>query len=138
MTLQCLGKLYSGTIYSGKQRNIYEHIYRTLFPPFDFKTPCTKKNILALRKFQGNIFTLKTKYSGPTGTPALGNISTRTNKTHLQKSTILDPLREKHSQTLYWKHRPVKNDSKIHKKDTSTRFWSGSLAWNLKYNGKLK
>ena len=32
VTLQCLGKLYSGTIYSGKQSNIYEHIYRTLFP----------------------------------------------------------------------------------------------------------
>ena len=27
-------KQYSGTIYSGKQRNIYEHIYRTLLTPY--------------------------------------------------------------------------------------------------------
>ena len=47
-----------------------------------------------------NIFTLKTKYSGPTGTLALGNIFTKTNETHLQKSTIVDPLREKNIHKL--------------------------------------
>ena len=34
-----------------------------------------------MREFQGNIFTLKTKYSGPTGTPAKGNIFTMKHKT---------------------------------------------------------
>ena len=38
VTLQCLGKLYSGTVYSGKQRNIYEHIYKFI-PPSTEKTP---------------------------------------------------------------------------------------------------
>ena len=33
VTLQCLGKLYSGTVYSGRQRNIHEHIYKFI-PPF--------------------------------------------------------------------------------------------------------
>ena len=42
VTLQCLGKLYSGTVYSGKQRNIYEHIYRTLFPQFTSNPPVQK------------------------------------------------------------------------------------------------
>ena len=42
VTLQCLGKQFSGTIYSGKQRNIYEHIYRTLLTPYS--NPPTKKN----------------------------------------------------------------------------------------------
>ena len=32
VTLQCLGKLYSGSVYSGKQRNIYEHIYKFISP----------------------------------------------------------------------------------------------------------
>ena len=32
VTLQCLGKLYSETVYSGKQRNIYEHIYKFILP----------------------------------------------------------------------------------------------------------
>ena len=132
VNLQCLRKLYSGTIYPGKQRNIYKHIYRFYFPNFLQNPPVQWNN--GIRQHFWNLI----KYSGPTGTPDLGNIFTETNKTHLQKSTILDPLREKHSQTLYWKHRPVKNDSKIYKKDTSTRFWSGSLAWNLKYDGKLK
>ena len=40
MTLQCLGKLYSGTVYSGKQRNIYEHIYKFI-PPFIVNPPHT-------------------------------------------------------------------------------------------------
>ena len=78
MSLQCLGKLYSGTVYSGKQRNIYEHIYR-LYSPNLLQTPLYK-NILALRKFQGNISTLKTKYSGPSGSPEQGNISTTIHK----------------------------------------------------------
>ena len=43
VTLQCLGKLYSG-----KQRNIYEHIYR-IYSPNLLYTP-QYKNILALRK----------------------------------------------------------------------------------------
>ena len=34
VTLQCLGK----TIYSGKQRNIYEHIYR-IYSPIYCKPP---------------------------------------------------------------------------------------------------
>ena len=38
MTLQCIKKLYSGIIYSEKQRIIYEHIYRTLLTPL-LKTP---------------------------------------------------------------------------------------------------
>ena len=38
VTLQCLGKLYSGTVYSGKQRNIYEHIYKFI-PPFTVNPP---------------------------------------------------------------------------------------------------
>ena len=42
MTLQCLGKLYLGTVYSGKQRNIYEHIYKTLFPQFTSNPPVQK------------------------------------------------------------------------------------------------
>ena len=32
VTLQCLEKQYLGTVYSGKQRNIYEHIYRFIHP----------------------------------------------------------------------------------------------------------
>ena len=40
VTLQCLGKLYSGTVYSGKQRNIYEHIYKFI-PPFTETPPHT-------------------------------------------------------------------------------------------------
>ena len=47
VTLQCLGKLYSGTVYSGKQRNIYEHI-TGFIPPIYFKPP-QYKNILALK-----------------------------------------------------------------------------------------
>ena len=54
VTLQCLGKLYSETVYSGKQRNIYEHIYK--FIPHLLKTP-QYKNIGALRETQGNIYT---------------------------------------------------------------------------------
>ena len=38
MNLQCLRKLYSGTVYSGKQRNIYEHIYKFI-PPFTVNPP---------------------------------------------------------------------------------------------------
>ena len=45
MILQCLGKIYSGIIYSEKQRNIYEHIYR-LYSPNSLQTP-QYKNILA-------------------------------------------------------------------------------------------
>ena len=89
MTLQCIEKLYLGTVYSGKQRNIYEHIYKFI-PPFIVNAPHTLntqwlkanclewkyKKVLALRKFQGNISTLKTKLSGPTGTPDKGNIFT--------------------------------------------------------------
>ena len=37
-----LRKLYSGTIYSGKQRNIYEHIYRTLFSQLTSNPPVQK------------------------------------------------------------------------------------------------
>ena len=62
VTLQCLGKIYSGTVYSGKQRNIY--IYR-LYSPSSLYTPPQYKNILALRKFQGNISTMKTKTFWP-------------------------------------------------------------------------
>ena len=36
--VQCLGKLYSGTVYSGKQRKIYEHIYKFI-PPSTEKPP---------------------------------------------------------------------------------------------------
>ena len=61
VTLQCLGKLYLGTVYSGKQRNVYEHIYKTLFPNL-LQTP-QYKNILALRKTQGNIYTLALRKS---------------------------------------------------------------------------
>ena len=39
VTLQCLGKLYSETVYSGKQRNIYEHIYKFILPSTKKKTP---------------------------------------------------------------------------------------------------
>ena len=38
VTLQYLGKLYSGTVSSGKQRNIYEHIYKFI-PPFTETPP---------------------------------------------------------------------------------------------------
>ena len=41
VTLQCLGKLYSGTVYSGKQRNIYEHIYKFI-PPSTENPPVQK------------------------------------------------------------------------------------------------
>ena len=41
VTLQCLGKLNSGIIYKGKQRNIYEHIYKTLFTQVLLKPPIT-------------------------------------------------------------------------------------------------
>ena len=44
VTLQSLGKLDSGTIYSGKQRNIYEHIYRTLLTPYS--NPPYRENAL--------------------------------------------------------------------------------------------
>ena len=60
-----LRKLYSGTVYSGKQRNIYEHIYRIYSPNSLYTPPPQYKNILALRKFQGNIYTLKTKTFWP-------------------------------------------------------------------------
>ena len=36
-----LRKLYSGSVYSGKQRNSYEHIYR-LYSPINYKPPSTK------------------------------------------------------------------------------------------------
>ena len=55
VTLQCLGKLYSGSVYSGKRRNIYEQIYRTLFPQFTSNPPVQKHS--GPEKFQGNIFT---------------------------------------------------------------------------------
>ena len=38
VTLQCLGKLYSGTVYSGRQRNIHGHIYKFI-PPFTVNPP---------------------------------------------------------------------------------------------------
>ena len=43
VSLQCLGKLYSGTIYSGKQRNIYEHIYKLYSPRLTSNPPVQKK-----------------------------------------------------------------------------------------------
>ena len=43
MNLQCLGKLYSGTVYSRKQRNIYEHIYR-LYSLHSLQTPLVQKH----------------------------------------------------------------------------------------------
>ena len=50
VTLQCLGKLYLGTVYSGKQRNIYEHIYKFIHPstenPPALKTQWLKANCL--------------------------------------------------------------------------------------------
>ena len=45
VTLQCLGKLHSGIIYSGKQRNIYEHIYRIYSPTHCKPPPHTKTYI---------------------------------------------------------------------------------------------
>ena len=42
VTLQCLGKLYLGTVCSGKQRNVYEHIYKTLFPQLTSNPPLQK------------------------------------------------------------------------------------------------
>ena len=41
VTLQCLGKLYLGTVFSGKQRNIYKHIYR-IYSPTHCKPPSYK------------------------------------------------------------------------------------------------
>ena len=38
-----LRKLYSGTVYSGKQRNIYEHIYR-IYSPNSLYTPPVQKH----------------------------------------------------------------------------------------------
>ena len=52
-----LRKLYSGSVYSGKQRNIYEHIYRLYSPNLLHNPPVQK-------------------HSGPTGAPAVGNIYT--------------------------------------------------------------
>ena len=50
---------YSGIAYSGKQRNIYEHIYKFYSPNY-FKPPPHYKNILALRNSQRNICTIQT------------------------------------------------------------------------------
>ena len=44
VTLQCLGKLYSGTVYSGKQRIIYEHIYKFI-PPSTENPPCIENTV---------------------------------------------------------------------------------------------
>ena len=43
VNLQCLGKQFSGTVYSGKQRNIYEHIYR-FYSPNTLYTPPVQKH----------------------------------------------------------------------------------------------
>ena len=70
VNLQCLGKLYSGIVYSGKQRIIYELIYKTLFTQ-GLQNPPVQWNNGIRQQFMNFI-----KYSGPTGTPALGNIFT--------------------------------------------------------------
>ena len=61
VTLQCLGKLYSRTMYSGTQRNIYEHIYKFIHPstenPPALKIQWLKANCLE--------WICTGKYSGP-------------------------------------------------------------------------
>ena len=42
VNLQCLGKQFSGTVYSEKQRNIYEHIYRFYSPNTLYTSPVQK------------------------------------------------------------------------------------------------
>ena len=75
MNLQCLGKLSSGTVYSGKQRNIYEHIYR-FYSPNTLYTPPVQKHSGPEKISRKHIYTEDKKLSGPTGTPAKGNIFT--------------------------------------------------------------
>ena len=66
VTLQCLGKLYSRTVYSGKQRNIYEHIYN--FIPQFTSNPPVQKHFDPEKHSRKNLYTgpekISRKYTG--------------------------------------------------------------------------
>ena len=66
---------YTQEVYTQENKETFMNISTGFIPPIYCKPP-QYKNILALKEFQGNIFTLKTKYSDPTGTPDKGNIFT--------------------------------------------------------------
>ena len=55
-----LRKNYTQELYTQENKEIFINIFTGFIPPIHFIPP-QYKNILALRKFQGNISTLKTK-----------------------------------------------------------------------------
>ena len=61
VTLQCLGKLYSRTMYSGTQRNIYEHIYK--FIPPSIENPPVQKHWSPERNSRKYLYTISRKYT---------------------------------------------------------------------------
>ena len=92
MILQCLGKLYSGTIYSEKQGNIYEHIYR-LYSPNSLQTPPPVQKHSGPEKIsRKHIYTEDKNILVPL------NLQFRE---HMYNSNILLPLDPQLSNTIY-------------------------------------